>query len=112
GMGTILRSLGLTIDKVIEATIITADGKKHIVDKENEPDLFWGIRGGGGQFGVVTECLFQADKATAVNSKIANPMIVQTINYSITDLFEFIQGWHNWFKTASSKLTSTLFLNK
>lgn len=112
GMGTILRSFGLTIDKVIEATIITADGKKHIVDKENEPDLFWGIRGGGGQFGVVTEFLFQADKATAVNSKIANPMIVQTINYSITDLFEFIQGWHNWFKTASNKLTSTLFLNK
>ncbi|MFM2489836.1 hypothetical protein ABW365_19420 [Enterococcus avium] len=60
----------------------------------------------------MTEFLFQADKATAVNSKIANPMIVQTINYSITDLFEFIQGWHNWFKTASSKLTSTLFLNK
>lgn len=112
GMGTILRSFGLTIDKVIGATIITADGKRHVVDKNHEPDLFWGIRGGGGQFGVVTEFLFQADKATAIDSKISNPMIVQTINYSITDLFEFVQGWHQWFKNASNKLTSILLLNK
>lgn len=112
GMGTILRSFGLTIDKVIGATIFTADGEKHVIDSDNEPELFCGIRGGGGQFGVVTEFLFQADKATAADAKISNPMIVQTINYSIANLFEFIQEWHHWFKNASNKLTSILFLNK
>lgn len=112
GMGTILRSFGLTIDKVIGATIITADGKRRVIDEAHEPELFWAIRGGGGQFGVVTEFLFQADKAIAKDSKISNPMIVQTINYAVSDLFSFIQGWHHWFKTASNKLTSTLFLNK
>lgn len=110
-MGIIVRSFGLTIDKVIGATIITADGESHFVDKENEADLFWGIRGGGGQFGVVTEFFFQADKVPAY-SDLTTPMVVQTINYSITDLFVFIQQWHRWFRNSLPQLTSSLFLMK
>ena len=45
---------GLTIDNLLAAEIVTADGAVHVVDAGHEPDLFWAIRGGGGNFGVAT----------------------------------------------------------
>ena len=54
GIGYLLRTHGLTIDNVLAADIVTADGELHRVDADHEPDLFWAIRGGGGNFGVVT----------------------------------------------------------
>lgn len=112
GMGTVVRAAGLTIDRVIGATLITADGEKHTVDATHEPDLFWGIRGGGGQLGVVTEFLFQADKVAPSSGIFKTPIIVQTISYTVTDLFEFIQAWHGWFKQSSNQLTSIMLLNR
>ena len=54
GIGYMVRKHGLTIDSLLAAEIVTADGKLRHVDEEHEPDLFWAIRGGGGNFGVVT----------------------------------------------------------
>jgi FAD/FMN-containing dehydrogenase len=54
GVGYLGRLHGLTIDNVLAAEVVTADGKLHRVDADHEPDLFWAIRGGGGNFGVVT----------------------------------------------------------
>jgi FAD/FMN-containing dehydrogenase len=54
GVGYLGRLHGLTIDNVLAADVVTADGKLRRVDAEHEPDLFWAIRGGGGNFGVVT----------------------------------------------------------
>jgi FAD/FMN-containing dehydrogenase len=54
GVGLLHRSQGLTIDSVLAADVVTADGQLHRVDEEHDPDLFWAIRGGGGNFGVVT----------------------------------------------------------
>ena len=54
GIGYLVRKHGLTIDSLLAADIVTADGQLRRVDAENEPDLFWAIRGGGGNFGVVT----------------------------------------------------------
>ena len=55
GFGRLNRKYGLTIDNVTGAQIITADGRIRRISAEAEPDLFWAIRGGGGNFGVVTE---------------------------------------------------------
>ncbi len=54
GIGYLVRKHGLTIDSVLAAEIVTADGETLTVDADRHPDLFWAIRGGGGNFGVVT----------------------------------------------------------
>jgi FAD/FMN-containing dehydrogenase len=59
GIGFLVRKHGLTIDSLLAAEVVTADGHLLRVDSENHPDLFWAIRGGGGNFGVVTRFQFQ-----------------------------------------------------
>jgi len=54
GVGYLVRKHGLTIDDLVAADIVTADGQLRRVDAESDPDLFWAIRGGGGNFGVAT----------------------------------------------------------
>lgn len=59
GIGFLVRKFGLTIDSVLGADVVTADGRVLRADAEHEPDLFWAIRGGGGNFGVVTRLQFR-----------------------------------------------------
>jgi FAD/FMN-containing dehydrogenase len=54
GVGYLVRKHGLTIDSLLAADIVTADGELLRIDADRHPDLFWAIRGGGGNFGVVT----------------------------------------------------------
>src|SRR5512139_563300 len=59
GVGYLTRQHGLTIDSLLAADVVTADGQLLRVDAENHPDLFWAIRGGGGNFGVATRFKIQ-----------------------------------------------------
>ena len=59
GIGYLVRKHGLTIDNLLAAEVVTADGQILQVDEKNHPDLFWAIRGGGGNFGVATRFQFQ-----------------------------------------------------
>jgi FAD/FMN-containing dehydrogenase len=54
GAGYLVRKHGLTLDQLLGAEVVTADGRVLEVDEDSHPDLFWAIRGGGGNFGVVT----------------------------------------------------------
>jgi FAD/FMN-containing dehydrogenase len=54
GLGHLMRKHGLTVDNVVGAEVVTATGERVRADAENEPELFWGLRGGGGNFGVAT----------------------------------------------------------
>ncbi len=58
GIGYLVRKHGLTIDSLLAAEVITADGHFVHTDAQTHPDLFWAIRGGGGNFGVVTRLQF------------------------------------------------------
>ncbi|MDH2430323.1 FAD-binding oxidoreductase [Sphaerisporangium sp. TRM90804] len=59
GIGFLVRKHGLTIDNLLAAEIVTADGELRRVDADTYPDLFWAIRGGGGNFGVVTRLKYK-----------------------------------------------------
>jgi FAD/FMN-containing dehydrogenase len=59
GIGLLVRKHGLTIDDLLAAELVTADGRLLHVDADNHPELFWAIRGGGGNFGVATRFRFR-----------------------------------------------------
>ena len=66
GVGYLVRKYGLTIDDLLAADIVTADGRLHHVDEASEPDLFWAIRGGGGNFGVATRFEYRLHPVGAI----------------------------------------------
>jgi FAD/FMN-containing dehydrogenase len=59
GIGFLVRKHGLSIDSLLAAEIVTADGRLRRVDAQSEPELFWALRGGGGNFGVVTRLQYR-----------------------------------------------------
>jgi hypothetical protein len=66
GIGFLSRLHGLTIDNLLAAELVTADGQTRIVDSEHDPDLFWAIRGGGGNFGVATRFRYRLARVPRV----------------------------------------------
>jgi FAD/FMN-containing dehydrogenase len=66
GVGFLVRKYGLTIDSLLAAEIVTADGELVRADAETHPDLFWAIRGGGGNFGVATRFKFRLQEMGSI----------------------------------------------
>jgi FAD/FMN-containing dehydrogenase len=66
GIGYLVRKHGLTIDDLLAAEVVTADGRLLSVDAETHPDLFWALRGGGGNFGVATRFQFRLHPVSTI----------------------------------------------
>jgi FAD/FMN-containing dehydrogenase len=81
GVGYLVRKHGLTIDSLLAAEIVTADGKVLEVDADTYPDLFWAIRGGGGNFGVVTRFKYRLHELGAfVGGLLVLPATAETVS--------------------------------
>lgn len=80
GVGYLVRKFGLTIDNLLAVKIVLADGQSLTVDEHTSPDLFWAIRGGGGNFGVVTSLKFKLHVMTGAYGGMlflpANPVVL------------------------------------
>lgn len=100
GIGWMVRKYGLTIDNVVAAEVVTADGNIVRASKTDNPDLFWAIRGGGGNFGVVTHFEFVAQPVTTV--------FVGTISYKVDSLPDVLKGIRNYMRSADRELTTIL----
>lgn len=96
GMGYLTRKHGLSIDNLLEANLVLADGNYVKADKNENPDLFWAIRGGGGNFGVVTSFKFQLKEA-GVN--YSGPMF-----WPIEKTEEAMKFYHQTMSEASDDL--------
>ena len=89
GFGRLNRKYGLTIDNVTGARIVTADGQARWISADEEPDLFWAIRGGGGNFGVVTEFEYQLHP---FDRNVLSGNIVWPLEQA-RDVLEFYAEW-------------------
>ena len=80
GVGYLVRRHGLMIDSVLAAEIVTADGEVLRVDADSHPDLFWALRGGGGNFGVVTRFQYRlVDLPSFVGGMLVLPATAETV---------------------------------
>jgi len=91
GMGRLNRKYGLAVDNLRSAEIVTADGKARRVSADEEPDLFWAIRGGGGNFGVVTEFEFDLHP---FDRNVLSGMVVWPFAQA-RDVLEFYGEWYD-----------------
>jgi FAD/FMN-containing dehydrogenase len=99
GIGYLSRSCGLTIDNLLSVEMVLADGSFVMADETHEPDLFWAVRGGGGNFGVVTSFTFRTHPVHTVTAgpifwPIEDaPEIMRRFEEFITDAPEEINGF-------------------
>ncbi len=99
GIGWKVKKHGLALDNVAAAEVVTANGEVVHASAAENPELFWAIRGGGGNFGIVTAFDFAAHPTTDVfYGKIA---------FAASEAATVIQGWADYLRTAPDELTST-----
>src|SRR5215217_6428073 len=105
GMGWLARRLGLSCDNVASYQLITAEGERLHVDEESNPDLFWGLRGGGGNFGVVSEFEFRLHP-------VASRAHVVELFFGIEDAAPVLRGWRDLNAIAPRAATFTAWVGE
>ncbi|NUR85799.1 MAG: FAD-binding oxidoreductase [Nonomuraea sp.] len=98
GIGWKVRKHGLALDNLVAAEVVTAGGDLVRASATDDPDLFWAIRGGGGNFGVVTAFEFAAHPTTDV--------FYGRITFPASEAADVLQGWAEYLRTAPDELTS------
>jgi FAD/FMN-containing dehydrogenase len=97
GVGWLMRKHGLTIDNLLAADVVTADGKLLRASADEHPDLFWALRGGGGNFGVVTSFEFRLHPVGP--SVLAGPIL-----WDASDAPEVLRFYRDYIREAPDEL--------
>ena len=99
GYGWLRRKHGLSSDNVIEAEVVTADGSVLTASEDENPDLYWAIRGGGGNFGIVTSFTFALHP---VGPEVA----FSATFYPIEEYAQVLRGWRDYVEQAPDEVTT------
>ncbi len=101
GVGWFVRRWGLAIDSLVSAAVVLADGRTVTASAESEPDLFWALRGGGGNFGVVTAFTYRAHP-------LPDGVVSGTIDLDPdADLGAAFRVWRDALRVAPEELTTS-----
>jgi len=98
GLSFLARKYGIGANQVTAVELVTADGELLRVDRDNEPDLFWALRGGGGNFGVVTAIEFRLFPITSVYAG--------HLWFPVERSAEVLKAWRDWTETLPDEMTS------
>jgi FAD/FMN-containing dehydrogenase len=105
GFGWLSRRHGMTVDSLLSASVVTADGTARIVSATSEPDLFWALRGGGGNFGVVTSFEFRLHP---VGPEVYSGLVV----YPFAQAKRVLRAWRDFNATAPDELSVWTVMRK
>ena len=105
GFGWLTRRHGMTIDNLLSATVVTADGAVRVVSAASEPELFWALRGGGGNFGVVTSFEFQLHP---VGPELYAGLVV----YPVAQARQVLRAWRDFTAGTPDELSVWAVLRK
>ncbi|HWB23816.1 MAG TPA: FAD-binding protein [Gaiellaceae bacterium] len=98
GISWMVRKYGLAANSILAAELVTADGQLRRVDAENDPDLFWAIRGGGGNFGAITALEVQLYPITEIYAGC--------LFWPIERAVEILKAWRAWIDTVPEECSS------
>jgi FAD/FMN-containing dehydrogenase len=102
GLGWLMRKYGLACDNLLSVDLVTADGDFMTVSADEHPDLFWGLRGAGPNFGVATSFEFRLHPV--------GPMLAGRLVYPLAKAREVFHAFHEIIQTAPDELTATCVL--
>jgi FAD/FMN-containing dehydrogenase len=100
GMGWLARQHGLTCDNVVSCTVVTADGDVVHASADEHPELFWGLRGGGGNFGIVVEFEFRVHP-------VGTRTLVAELAFPLDRAAAALRGWRDLAEEAARPATLT-----
>jgi FAD/FMN-containing dehydrogenase len=98
GISWLSRYRGLAVNDVLRLQVVGSDGAPRIIDHDHEPDLFWALRGGGGEFGVVTGFELRLHALPAVSAG--------TLFFPMERAGEVLHAWRRWTRTVSNRTMS------
>lgn len=105
GLGWLMRTYGLTIDQLLEVDLVTASGDRVTASESSNPDLFWGLRGGGGNFGVATEFRFRLHPVGPV--VMAGPVF-----WPMAQAPQVLRFYRDWIDHAPNELMTIVIHRK
>jgi FAD/FMN-containing dehydrogenase len=105
GFGWLMRKHGLAIDQLLSATMVTADGGVLVASETANPELFWGVRGGGGNFGIVTEFEFRLNP---VGPSVLSALVL----WPLDDGLQVGGFYRDWADALPDEMTSAFVLRR
>jgi len=102
GIGWLVRSHGLAVDALREVELVTAAGEVLTVSADEQPDVFWALRGGGGNFGVATRFVFQASPVDG--------LVGGHVHFDQSDVPAVLRAWRDVMRAGPEELNSSLMV--